>query len=286
MKPDIIYCSITGFGQTGPYAQRPGYDVLIQAMGGLMSITGEPDTKPGGGPMKVGVAMVDILTGLYATIGILAALTHRDRTGQGQHIDMSLLDVQVASLANQALNYLVSAKIPQRLGNRHPNIVPYQSFPTLDGHIILAIGNDDQFARFCTFLDRADLAEDFRFKTNEARVHNRDSLIEILERITTERSTAWWVSSLVEHNIPGGPINTIDQTFDDSHVQHREMKLILEGSDGAIVPSIANPIKLSKTPPEYRSAPPQLGEHTKNVLKELLGLSAEELEYLKKKNII
>ena len=237
VKPDIIYCSITGFGQTGPYAARPGYDILIQAMGGLMSITGEPDNKPGGGPIKAGVALVDILTGLYANIGVLAALAYRDKTGQGQHIDLSLLDVQVASLANQALNYLVSKELPQRRGNRHPNIVPYQSFATLDGHIILAIGNNNQFVRFCAFLNQTDLAEDVRFKTNKARVHNREILIPILKNIIKEKTTAWWVSSLEQHKIPGGPINTIDQTFADPQVQHREMKRMLERSDGTQVPN-------------------------------------------------
>lgn len=267
----LIYCSITGFGQTGPYANRPGYDLLIQALGGLMSITGEADGVPGGGPQRAGVAVTDLFTGLYSTIAILGALHHREKTGEGQHIDMSLLDTQVAVLANQGSNYLVSGKAPQRQGNSHPTIVPYQSFKTKDGYMILAVGNDGQFARFCAAAGMPALAEDERFKTNPARVAHREALVPIVAGIIAGKTTDEWVAILEAANVPGGPINTIDRVFEDAQVKARGLALTLEGDDGAALPSVASPIRYSKTKIEYKKAPPKLGQDTAAVLQELLG---------------
>ncbi len=286
IKPDLIYCSITGFGQDGPYAKRSGYDALIQAMGGMMSVTGQADGEPGGGPMKVGVAVADVFTGLYGAIGILAALAHRDRTGQGQHIDLSLLDVQVATLANQNLNYLASGKAPVRRGNAHPNIVPYQSFATADGYVILAVGNDGQFARLCALAGHSHLAEDVRYKTNAERVRNRSSLIPELEKIFASKPTAWWTAELEKAGVPGGPINTIDQVFDDPQIKHREMKINIEGPNGQSVPGVACPIQLSETPPQYHTPPPELGVNTESVLGELIGASDADLAALRAAGII
>ena len=286
IKPDIIYCSITGFGQDGPYAHRSGYDAAIQGMSGLMSITGNPDDVPGGEPMKVGVAVSDVLTGLYAAIGILAALTHKEKTGQGQHIDLSLLDVQVAALANQALNYLSSGIAPVRQGNAHPNIVPYQVFATSDGHVMLAVGNDDQFARFCDIADVSQLATDPRFKTNSERVRNRSKLIPHLQKIIIEHPTHWWVEQLEKAGIPGGPINTIDQVFDDPQIKHRRMQVSLEGENGQTIPGVACPIQLSQTPPCYQAPPPELGANTQSVLETLIGASQSDIHAWKKRGII
>ncbi len=277
IKPDIVYCSITGFGQDGPYASRVGYDAVIQAMSGLMSITGQPDGSAGGGPMKVGVAVSDVLTGLYAAIGILAALAHRDRTGEGQHIDLSLLDVQVAALANQASNFLASGIAPVRRGSAHPNIVPYEAFATEDGHLILAVGNDEQFARFCKLAGQDWLAEDQRYKTNADRVCYRASLVPELQKIIAAKPTRWWVSELEKASIPGGPINTIAEVFDDPQVQHRGMKIETTNPDGSAVPGVASPLRLSATSPSYRSAPPELGAETDQVLSELLGMSPDQI---------
>jgi crotonobetainyl-CoA:carnitine CoA-transferase CaiB-like acyl-CoA transferase len=226
--PGLVYCSITGFGQNGPYAKRAGYDFMIQSMGGLMSITGEPDGVAGSGPQKVGVAVADEFTGLYSVIAIQAALSHRERTGEGQHIDMALLDVQVSMLGNQALNFLMSDTAPQRMGNAHPNIVPYQAFETKDGHMILAIGNDNQFAKFCAVVGRGELADDERFTTNLARIANRDILIPILREILGSQNTDDWLVILENEHVPCGPINTIDQVFADPQVAHRGMQLNLE----------------------------------------------------------
>jgi crotonobetainyl-CoA:carnitine CoA-transferase CaiB-like acyl-CoA transferase len=286
INPKIIYCSITGFGQTGPYAARPGYDFLVQAMGGLMSITGRGASEPGSGPQKAGVAVTDILTGLYAAIGILAALNHRDHSGVGQHIDLSLLDVQVACLANQAMNYLVSGKAPERLGNAHPNIVPYQDFPTQDGYMIIAVGNDSQFARLCTEMGIAELAADAKFSTNKARVANRAELIERLNAVSRTRPTAAWIAALEKVGVPCGPINAIDAVFADPQVQARHMKVDMPHPTSGAVSLVANPLRLSETPVTYRTAPPTLGAQTQEVLTQRLGLSAEEIDRLRAAGIV
>ena len=243
VNPRRIYCSITGFGQNGPYAKRAGYDFLIQAMSGLMSITGEKDGRPGAGPQKVGVALTDVLTGMYATTGVLAALAARERTGEGQHIDVALMDVQVACLANQAMNYLVSGNSPTRLGNAHPNIVPYQSFETSDGYMILAVGNDDQFAKFCQEAGQPELAKDERFATNAQRVGNREVLIPLLEPLIKSRSTADWISALEALSVPCGPINSIGEAFDDPQIKARQMQIEIPHptSESGSSPSVANP---------------------------------------------
>ncbi len=271
INPKIVYCSITGFGQTGPYAPRAGYDFLIQGMGGLMSLTGRPEGEDGAGPQKVGVALVDIMTGLYATIAVLAALSHRDRSGEGQHIDLALLDVQVATLANQAANYLSSGVAPKRLGNAHPNIVPYQDFPTADGDMILAIGNDGQFARFCAIAGRPEWAADERFATNPARVANRTVLIPLMRQTTVMKTTAEWIAALEAEAVPCGPINRLDQVFADPQVQARGLKIDMQHPAFGSIPLVANPIRLSATPVQYRVAPPTLGEHTAAVLADWLG---------------
>lgn len=278
--PGLVYCSITGFGQNGPYAHRAGYDFMIQGMGGLMSVTGEADGRPGGGPQKAGVALADVMTGLYATIAILGALMHRDRTGEGQHIDMALLDVQVATLANQALNYLVSGEAPARLGNAHPNIVPYQAFATADGHIILAVGNDAQFARFCAEAGRPDLAEDDRFASNRARVANRDALLAIIEPLIAARASADWLAALERIGVPCGPINTIDRVFADPQVKARGLALALPHASGAVAPGVKSPLGLAKTPPAHDMAPPALGQHSRAVLRDVLALDEAEIDRL------
>jgi crotonobetainyl-CoA:carnitine CoA-transferase CaiB-like acyl-CoA transferase len=271
VNPRLIYCSITGFGQTGPYAPRAGYDFLIQGMGGLMSLTGRAEGEEGAGPQKVGVALVDIMTGLYATIAVLAALSHRERTGEGQHIDLALLDVQVATLANQAANYLTTGVAPKRLGNAHPNIVPYQDFPTADGDMILAIGNDSQFARFCSIAGHAEWAADERFASNPARVANRSVLIPLLRQATVMRTTAQWIAALEAEAVPCGPINRLDQVFADPQVLARQMSISLPHPAFGEVPLVANPLRLSASPVQYRMAPPSLGEHTAQVLADWLG---------------
>ena len=286
INPRLIYCSITGFGQTGPYAARAGYDFLIQGMGGLMSITGRGADEPGAGPQKAGVAVADILTGLYATVGILAALRHRELTGVGQYIDVALLDVQVACLANQALNYLNGGGVPERLGNAHPNIVPYQDFPTSDGYMIIAVGNDAQFARLCAVAGLPDLAADPRFSSNQRRVENRAALIERLFAATRLRPTARWIADLERVGVPCGPINAIDAVFADPQVQARGMKVELPHPVAGEVSLVANPLRLSQTPVIYRSAPPLLGADTREVLAQKLGLSDEDIEALGAKNVI
>lgn len=286
INPRLIYCSITGFGQTGPYAGRAGYDFLIQGMGGLMSITGRGADQAGAGPQKAGVAIADILTGLYATVGILAALRHRELTGVGQYIDVALLDVQVACLANQALNYLNGGGVPERMGNAHPNIVPYQDFPTSDGHMIIAVGNDAQFARLCAVAGLAELAADPRFSSNKRRVENRAALIQRLCAATRLRPTARWVADLERVGVPCGPINAIDAVFADPQVQARGMKLELPHPVAGEVSLVANPLRLSQTPVSYRSAPPLLGADTREVLAGKLGLSDADLDALGAKKII
>jgi crotonobetainyl-CoA:carnitine CoA-transferase CaiB-like acyl-CoA transferase len=286
LNPRLIYCSITGFGQTGPYAPRAGYDLLVQAMGGLMSITGRLDDEPGAGPQKAGVAVADILTGLYAAIGILAALSHRDRTGIGQHIDIGLLDVQVACLANQAMNYLVSGSAPRRSGNAHPNLVPYQGFPTSDGYMVIAVGNDAQFARLCAVMGLAEFAADPCFASNKSRVIKRGELIDRLSAATVTRSTSHWLAALESVGVPAGPINSLDAVFHDPQVRARGMRVDLPHPVAGSVPLVANPLRLSETPVTYRSAPPTLGAHTCEVLSERLAMSAAEIEELRAKGVI
>lgn len=286
LNPRLVYCSVTGFGQDGPYRDLPGYDFMIQGMGGLMSLTGQPDATPGGGPVKVGVALADVLTGLYASIGVLAALAHRERSGEGQHVDLALLDVQVATLANQAMNFLTTGEAPQRLGNAHPNIVPYQTFATADGHLILAVGNDAQFARCCTVLGCAPLAADARFATNRARVAHRSELVaQLAERFVTRPRDAW-LAALANANVPCGPINTLDQVFADAQVRHRQMRVELPHALAGTVALVGSPLKLSATPVEYRRPPPLLGEHTAEVLGERLGYTPEALARLQADGIV
>ncbi|MBR0751256.1 CoA transferase [Bradyrhizobium jicamae] len=277
----LIYCSITGFGQTGPYAARPGYDFLIQGMGGLMDLTGLPDGANGGGPVKVGVALVDVMTGLYATVAILSALAHRERSGHGQHIDLALLDVQVATLANQASNFLVGGQRPQRLGNAHPNIVPYQDFPTADGHMIIAVGNDRQFVKLCAVLDRPAWSADARFAANPQRVANRDVLVELMRGVTVTRMTDAWVSAMDAAGVPCGPINSVERVFENPQVRSRGTRIEMDHPLGGVVPLVANPIRLSATPVAYRFAPPVLGQHTEDVLQSWLGVDSSELAALR-----
>ncbi len=282
-NPGLIYCSITGFGQTGPYAARPGYDFLIQGMGGIMSVTGQPD----GEPMKVGVAIADLMTGMYASSAILAALHHREKTGRGQYIDLALLDTQVAWLANQGLNYLTSGVAPRRLGNEHPNIVPYKVLPCADGHFILAVGNDRQFQAFCKFAGAPELTEDARFQTNAARVRNRETLYELIADITQGMPQDAWVEGLTAAGVPCGPVNTIDQAFAHPQVQARDMEIrMTHPATGHEVSLIGNPIKYSETTADYRRPPPMLGQHTQGVLEELLGLGAAEVAALREKGVV
>lgn len=286
VNPRLIYCSITGFGQDGPYAPRAGYDFLIQGMGGLMSITGRADGEPGAGPMKVGVALTDILTGVYSATAVLAALAYRDVSGVGQHIDMALLDVQIACLANQNMNYLYTGVPPRRLGNAHPNVVPYQDFPTADDNMILAVGNDAQFAKLCEAIGRAEWATDARFATNASRVANRDTLVPMLREVTVTRSTRDWIAHFEAVGVPCGPINNIAQVFDDPHVRARGMQISIEHPLAGTIPLVANPIRLSQTPPQYAAAPPRLGEHTRDVLTTLLKLDAATIDRLAAERII
>ena len=281
--PRLVYCSITGFGQTGPYAPRPGYDSLVQAMGGVMSLTGEPD----GLPQKVGVPVADLFAGLYGCIGVLAALRHREATGQGQQVDIGMLDTHVAWLANQGMNYLATGENPPRLGNQHPNIVPYQVFPTQDGYMVLSVGNDPTFKRFCEAVGLAHLLEDERFATNAARVGNRQLVTDTLTPIMQQHPTGWWVGRLEALKIGCGPINTLAEVFADPQVQARGAVVQMAHAaspDGVKV--IANPVRLSETPVAYRLPPPVLGEHTDAVLSERLGLSAGDLAGLREKGAI
>jgi crotonobetainyl-CoA:carnitine CoA-transferase CaiB-like acyl-CoA transferase len=281
LNPRLVYCSITGFGQTGPYAKRAGYDFMIQGLGGLMSLTGKPAGEPGAGPVKVGVALTDILTGLYASVAVLAAIAHRDRTGEGQMIDLALLDVQVACLANQAMNYLATGVTPRRMGNAHPNIVPYQDFPTADGDFILTVGNDSQFKRFAQVAGRPEWAEDPRFASNGLRVANREALVTLIRQVTVFKTTAQWVTALEAANVPCGPINDIAQVFEDAQVIARGLQVDLTHPLAGTVPQVASPLRLSATPVEYRHAAPLLGEHTAQVLEQWLGLDAARLTGLR-----
>lgn len=285
-NPRLIYCSITGFGQTGPYAKRAGYDFMIQGLGGLMSLTGLAEGEDGAGPVKVGVALTDILTGLYSTSAILAALAHRDQGGPGQHIDMALLDVQVACLANQAMNYLTTGVSPRRLGNAHPNIVPYQDFPTADGDFILTVGNDSQFRKFAEVAGHPQWTDDPRFSTNKQRVAHRAELIPLIRQATVFKTTAEWVAALEIAGVPCGPINDVAQVFADPQVQFRGLKVELPHALGGSVPQVASPIRLSATPVEYRRAPPLLGEHTLEVLTGVLGLSDTDVTTLREAGVL
>ncbi|MBX6374680.1 MAG: CoA transferase [Acetobacteraceae bacterium] len=280
--PRLIYCSITGFGQTGPYAPRPGYDALIQAMGGVMSLTGEPE----GTPQKVGIPVADLFAGLYGCIGILAALNHRRETGQGQHIDIGMLDTHVAWLANQGMNYLATGENPPRLGNQHPNIAPYQEFPTKDGYIILAIGNDPTFERFCKAFGQEHLLADERFATNPKRVENRQLVTDTLTPVMKTKTTKEWIEALEALKIGCGPINTLKDVFADPHVQARGCVVEMQHSSGQTVKVIANPVRLSATPPDYRTPPPVLGEHTEMVLRDKLGMSEAEVAALKAQGVV
>lgn len=284
--PQLVYCSITGFGQTGPYKDRAGYDFMIQGMGGLMSVTGEKDGEAGAGPQKVGVAVADIFTGLYATIAIQAALFERHTSNLGQYIDLALLDVQTGILANQATNYLVGGASPQRLGNAHPNIVPYQTFATSDGFIILAVGNDGQFAKLLTIANREELMKDPRYSSNPARVANRSLVCATVAEIINQQSSEYWLETLALAGVPCGPINTIDQVFNDPQVQHRGMELELNHPITGKVSLPGNPIKFSRTPVETHKAPPMLGEDTSEVLKGILGYDADKIAELKGKDCL
>jgi len=286
INPRLIYCSITGFGQDGPYAQRAGYDFMIQGLGGLMSLTGRAAGEEGAGPLKVGVALTDILTGLYAATAVLGALAHRGRTGCGQYIDLALLDVQVASLANQAQNYLVSGVVPRRLGNAHPNIVPYQDFPGADGDFLLAVGNDGQFRRFCEVAGHPEWADDPRFASNQARVAHRATLIPLIRQTTVQRTTAEWIAALERVGVPCGPINDLAQVFADAQVLARGLKVELPHPLAGSVPAVANPIRFSATPVEYRNAAPLLGEHTEAVLRERLGYDPATIAGLRERQVI
>jgi crotonobetainyl-CoA:carnitine CoA-transferase CaiB-like acyl-CoA transferase len=266
LNPGLVYCSITGFGQDGPLANRPGYDFLVQAMGGLMSVTGAADGEPGAGPQKVGVALTDIMTGLYAVIGIQAALADRAQSGLGQHVDLALLDVTAATLANQATNYLVGGLNPARLGNAHPNIVPYQSFVAKDGYLIVAVGNDGQFRRYCQVIGAPELADDERFQTNRDRVGNRDALVPLLQVKMLERDKADWIVLLEAANVPAGPINSVGEVFAEPQIQARGMQVNLDHPLNSKLQLAGNPIKLSRTPVEYRQAPPTLGQHNEDFL--------------------
>ncbi len=285
VNPSIVYCSITGFGQTGPYANRAGYDFLLQGMGGLMSVTGEPDSN-GGAPVKVGVAITDQLTGMNALAGILSCLIKRSQTGEGDHIDVSLLDCTIAGLVNQASTYHIAGTVPGRMGNAHPTVVPYQVFETADGHIILAVGNDGQFERFCAIAGVDELATDPRFATNPQRIINRETLIPILVDVFKQHSSETWLSRFDEAAIPGGPINTIDSVFADPQVQARGMRRTLPQSDLGELPVTANPIHLQSHDTTAQLPPPHLGAHTLHVLSDILGLNENEIASLQQSNII
>lgn len=286
INPSLVYCSITGFGQTGPYADRAGYDFMIQAMGGLMSVTGEAEDVAGTNPQKVGVAIADLVTGLYSANAIQTALIHRERTGQGQYIDMALLDCQVAILANQAMTYLAAGQTPVRMGNAHPNIVPYQVFETQDGHIILAVGNDGQFRRFCELADQPHLAQDPRFVANRGRVKHRAQLIEALALLMKRKNTDDWLNLLEPEGIPCGRINSIDETLNDPQVVHRQMRTQALHSSLGQINLLGSPLKLSETPGEVRRAPPVLGEDTDQVLREVLGYEDSAISALQADGVV
>lgn len=286
INPRLVYCSITGFGQNGPYAPRAGYDFIIQGMGGLMSITGERDALPGGGPQKVGVAVADLMTGMYAAVAVLAAIAERERSGEGQHVDMALLDTQVAMTANMAMNFFATGKPPGRAGNAHPNIVPYQTFEAADGHVIVAVGNDGQFRKLCHVAGCPELADDTRFSTNPARVRHREELVPLLADRIRLRPVGYWADTLEAAGVPCGPINDIGQALADPQVRARGMRIDLPHPSAGSVPLVASPMKLSRTPPEYRTAPPTLGQHTDEILAERLGLDTDRIAALRASGVI
>jgi len=286
VNPRLVYCSVTGFGQDGPYAPRPGYDFIFQGMGGLMSITGERDDLPGGGPQKVGIAVTDVLTGMYASLAVVSALRHRDAAGVGQYIDMALFDAIVAFNANQILNFWCSGEVPKRYGNAHANIVPYEVFPSADGHIILAVGNDGQFASFCAVAGRPELAVDPRFRTNPDRVRHRPVLVPIVQDIVRTQGSRWWIERLEAAGVPCGPINDMGQVFEDPQVRHRGMRVDIPHPLGVDVPTVASPMRFSATPVAYDRPPPMLGEHTDAVLGELLGYDAALITALRSDGVL
>lgn len=286
IKPDLIYCSITGFGQTGPYSKRPGYDFIVQGMGGFMSVTGEADDFPGASPQKAGVAIADIFTGMYATTSILAAIAYKDHTGEGQYIDLALLDTQIAVMANVASAYLCSDEIPKRWGNASPTIVPYQTLPTSDGWMIVAAGNNSQFRHFVTAGNEAHLADNPLYSENPMRVQNRDQLVPLLEAMTRKKTRAEWIALLETANVPCGPINNFQEVFENEQVKARDIQIHVPHSTAGNMKLVASPMRLSKTPVEVRMAPPTLGQHTEEILREKLGLSAQEIELLKKNGAI
>ncbi len=286
LNPRLVYCSITGFGQDGPFKERAGYDFMVQGMGGLMSITGERDDLPGGGPQKAGVAIADLMTGMYASVAILAAIEERHRSGQGQYIDMALLDTQVAWLANQNSNYLIGGTPPVRMGNAHPNVVPYQTFATRDGSIILAIGNDGQFRRFCIAAGIADAADDARFASNALRIANREACIAAITPAMQQKTTAEWIAILEPLGVPCGPVHRLDEVFANPQIRHRQMQVDVPHPLSGTVPLVANPIKYSRTPLDYRMPPPLLGQHTADILREVLGKNDTEIEALRAAGII
>ncbi len=280
VNPALVYCSVTGFGQTGPWKHRAGYDFIIQGVGGFMSVTGEADDQPGGGPQKAGVAVADLMTGMYATQAVLAALFHRERSGEGQYIDMALLDVQVAMMANMNSNYLVSDNPPRRWGNAHPNLTPYQTFKSNTDWIIVAAGNDEQFKKLCAAGGRQEIPLDPRFNSNPNRVRNREALLPQLKDMFAAQSAEWWVQTLEAVGVPCGPINNLEQTFKNPQVQARGLRMSLERADSGPVPLVGSPMKFSKTPVKYKLPPPRLGEHTREVLSDLLGYSEAQIRKL------
>ena len=286
VNPRLIYCSVTGFGQTGPYKERPGYDFMIQGMGGMMSVTGEPDGAPGGGPQRAGVPIADIITGMYASIAVCAALAHRAQSGEGQHLDLALLDSQIALLAYQNTNYFATGKPPPRIGNLHPNIVPYQPFRASDGEVILACGNDNLYRKFCEAAGCPELATDPRFTTNGKRVANRKELSRLLGEIFAKRGKKEWVELLDAAGVPNGPINDIAQVFAEPQVQARGVRIEVEHPVAGKLPMVASPMRFSRTPLEHETPPPLLGEHTESVLKEVLGKDAAEIARLRAGKVI
>jgi len=285
-NPKIVYCSITGFGQTGPLAHRPGYDFIFQGMGGLMSITGERDDLPGGGPQKVGIAITDVLTGMYASLAITAAIAHRERTGEGQYIDMALLDTIVAFGANQIFNWFMSGDVPRRWGNAHPNLLPYEVFPTADGHVIVGCGNNSQWQSFCAAAGRPELANEDRFKSMPDRIRNRKALIPLVQKIMKERKSREWIDALEAAGVTCGPINNYKEVFDDPQVQARGLQIEMPHPLSGTMPGVASPMRFSATPVTYDAPPPLLGQHTDEVLSRLLGKSPAEIELLRKGGIV
>lgn len=286
INPRLVYCSITGYGQDGPNAQKPGYDFVFQAIGGLMSITGEADSEPGGGPQKVGIAIADVITGMYSTIAILAALNSREQTGLGQYIDMALLDSIIALGGNQITGYFANGKVPFRYGNAHASLVPYQVFAVKDGEIVIAVGNDTQWQRYCEAIERPDLAKDPKWEKVTGRIVGRSELIPHLAKTMLEKNRDEWISILESYDVPCGPINNYQQVFEDPHVIHREIKVDTPYKDGSIISTIASPLRLQSTPPEYKRPPPKLGDSNFEILNQLLGYSTESIEQLKNEKII